>query len=207
MSALSRNEDKEIINNFKYNANTHSTMDEKKFLIPLYAEHIHFLVARASWLVTNVYQNFPLELSKFNKDLVVMNKKSRQKSTSPVERDFHKLLNNSYFGIDFRNNIDNCHFEPIYDEIGEIASIKQFDSIFDNEKHCDSSEINLMKEEVDEKYNQLVLALDKNNPTYEARKYSLESMREVDLDSTNSISALRLKTGKKRSFYKVENFF
>ena len=37
MSVLSRNEDKDIINNFKCNAKTHSTMDEKKF-IPLYAE-------------------------------------------------------------------------------------------------------------------------------------------------------------------------
>ena len=54
MSALSRNKDKDIINNFKCNAKTHSTMDEKKF-IPLYAEHIHFLVTRAGWLVTNIY--------------------------------------------------------------------------------------------------------------------------------------------------------
>ena len=54
MSALSRNKDKDIINNFKCNAKTYSTMDEKKFT-PLYAEHIHFLVTRAGWLVTNIY--------------------------------------------------------------------------------------------------------------------------------------------------------
>ena len=50
-----------------------------------------------------------------------MKQKSRQKATSPVGRDFYKLLNNNNFGIDCRNNIDNCHFEPIYDEISEIA--------------------------------------------------------------------------------------
>ena len=91
-----------------------------------------------------------------------MNQKFRQKATSPVERNFYKLLNNVNFGISCRNNIDNCHFEPIYGEINEITYIKQFDRIFDNEKYRDFSDVNLMKEEVNEKYNQLILALHKN---------------------------------------------
>lgn len=52
-----------------------------------------------------------------------MNQKARQKATSPVERYF---LNNSYFGIECRNNIDNCVLEPLYDQIGEISYIKKF---------------------------------------------------------------------------------
>ena len=60
-----------------------------------------------------------------------MNQKARQKATSSVERDFYKLLNNANFGIDYRNNIDNCSFEPMYDKISEIACIKRFVSIFD----------------------------------------------------------------------------
>ena len=48
---------------------------------------------------------------------MVKNQKSWQKATSPVERDFYKLINNANFGIDCKNNIDNCHFEPIYDKI------------------------------------------------------------------------------------------
>ena len=43
-----------------------------------------------------------------------MNQKSRQKSTTQVERDFLKLPNN--FGIDFRSNIDNCVLEPLHDD-------------------------------------------------------------------------------------------
>ena len=39
-----------------------------------------------------------------------MNQKSRQKATSSVERDFFKLLNNSNFGNDCRNTIDNSIF-------------------------------------------------------------------------------------------------
>ena len=41
MSALSRNDEKDIINNFNCTAKTHSMLDDKKF-IPLYAGHIHF---------------------------------------------------------------------------------------------------------------------------------------------------------------------
>ena len=44
--------------------------------------------------------------------------------TSSVEKDFYKLLHNPNFGIDCSNNIDNCVFEPIYNEIGEISYIK-----------------------------------------------------------------------------------
>ena len=126
-----------------------------------------------------------------------MNQKSRQKATSSVERGFYKLLNNANFGIDCRNNIDNRYFDPIYDEIGEIAYIKKFDSIFDNEKHRNFSDINLIREEVNEKYDRLILAIDVNDPTYEARKYSLESRKEVDLDSINSLSAHKKKQVKK----------
>ena len=60
-----------------------------------------------------------------------MNQKARQKATSSVERDFYKLLNNANFGIDYRNNIDNCSFEPMYDKISKIAYIKRFVCIFD----------------------------------------------------------------------------
>ena len=42
-----------------------------------------------------------------------MNQKSRQTATSNVEKDFCKLLNNSNFGIDYRNNIDNSALQPI----------------------------------------------------------------------------------------------
>ena len=64
-----------------------------------------------------------------------MNQKYRQKATSLVERDSYKLLNNTNFGTDCRNNINNCTFEPIYDEIGEIGYIKKIDSTFNNKKN------------------------------------------------------------------------
>ena len=59
----------------------------------------------------------PFFNQKLKKDFTVMNQKSRQTASSKVEKDFYKLLNNSKFGIDCRNNIDNCYLEPIYDDI------------------------------------------------------------------------------------------
>ena len=37
-----------------------------------------------------------------------MNQNSRKASKTKVEKDFYKLLNNSNFGNDCRNNIGNC---------------------------------------------------------------------------------------------------
>ena len=46
-----------------------------------------------------------------------MNQKARQEATDKIESDFCKLLNNANFGYDCRNNLDNCTFDPITDEI------------------------------------------------------------------------------------------
>ena len=96
-------------------------MAEKK-LIPLYAEHIRFLVTRVGSLVTRIDQHFTFEQAKCKKDFVVMKRKSRQKAISPAEDGIY-TINNANFGIDCRNKIDNCHFEHIYDEISEIFYI------------------------------------------------------------------------------------
>ena len=73
-----------------------------------------------------IYENFTFEQSKFKKDFVVMNQKSRQKATSSVEKDFYKLLNNNNFGIDCRNSIDNCVLQLLFDDFEEISYIKKF---------------------------------------------------------------------------------
>ena len=88
-----------------------------------------------------------------------MNQKAGQKATSPEERDFCKPFNNSNFGIDCRNNIVKSILQPIYDEISEIAYIKKFDNIFDNERYSQFSHAYIMTQETNEKYNQLILNL------------------------------------------------
>ena len=78
---------KDKLNSFPDNSKTHSTLKEKKIIL-LYAEDLHFLITRAGWLVTHIYAHYTFEQSKFKKDFVVMNQKSRQTATSSVEKDF-----------------------------------------------------------------------------------------------------------------------
>ena len=90
-------------------------------------KHIHFLVKRTGWLVIRIHQHSTFDQSKFKKDFVVMNQKARQKATYSVQQDFYKLLNNSNFDIDCRNNnINNWILELIYEKINEIVFFFRF---------------------------------------------------------------------------------
>ena len=63
-----------------------------------------------------------------------MNQNVWKTAESKVEKYFYKLLNNSNFGNDCRNNIGNCSLELIYDGLEEISYIKQFADIFTDPK-------------------------------------------------------------------------
>ena len=54
-----------------------------------------------------------------------MNQNARKKATSKVEKDFYKLLNNSNFGNDCRNNAGNCNLELLYYGAEEVKYIKK----------------------------------------------------------------------------------
>ena len=56
LSVIKRNEEKDITNSFSYTFKTHSTLEERKF-IPFNAEHPCFLIKRAGWLVTKIYEH------------------------------------------------------------------------------------------------------------------------------------------------------
>ena len=79
MSVISHNEEKNLRRTYKANTKTHSTLEEKN-VIPLYTEHVHFLMKRAGWLVTKIYQHLTFEQSNFEKDFVVMNQKLQKET-------------------------------------------------------------------------------------------------------------------------------
>ena len=74
--------------------------------------------------MTKLYQHFYFDQERCRKNFILMNQEARQKPTDKVESDFCKLLNNSNFGFDCRNNLDNLNFQPIKDEINELNYIK-----------------------------------------------------------------------------------
>ena len=83
---------------------------DKKFNILLHAEHLHFLSTKCGWRVRNVRSHYTFEQPKFKKNFATMNQVSRQNAAADVERDFLKVINNSKFGYDHRNNAANAFF-------------------------------------------------------------------------------------------------
>ena len=114
---------KGLLNSYKTLSKTNATMD-KKFHSPLYAEHLHFLLSKCGQRVRNVLAHYTFEQLKFKKDFVIMNHVSHQNATTHVEKDFFKLMSNSNFCFDFRNNANNCFFQTIFDEIEELSDGK-----------------------------------------------------------------------------------
>ena len=112
-----------------FNSKTHSTLKEKIY-VPLYAEDLYFLTTRAGWKVNKIYEHYTFKQDTFKKDFVVMNQNARKTAKTKVEKDFCKLLNNSNFGNDCRNNIGNCKLELIYDGVEELSYIKKYTNIF-----------------------------------------------------------------------------
>ena len=58
--------DKGTINSYKTTGKTYARMD-KNFAIPLYTEHLHFLMLRCGWKVSKVRAHYTFEQSKFKK--------------------------------------------------------------------------------------------------------------------------------------------
>lgn len=185
MSIAVRDEEKDKFNSFPYNSKTHSTLKEKKFVL-LYAEDLHFLITRAGWLVTHIYEHYTFEKTQFKKNFVVMNQTSRQTAASSVEKDFYKLLNNSNFGIDCRNIIDNCYLEPLYDDFSEISYIKNFITIFNEGTFRNFFPPCLFREEINCTYDSKIFALNKNEPTYQDCKKYYGGQKAGELDAVDS---------------------
>ena len=137
---------------YKVGSKSHSNPLPKR-CIPLYLEEIKFAILRCGWKVTRLYKHHYFDQERFKRDFILMNQKSRQQAKNLVESDFFKLLNNANFGYDCRNNLDNCTFEPINDEIKELSFIRRYcNSLFDKDIEPFIN-LQILQEEIDEKFN------------------------------------------------------
>ena len=121
----------ETSSGYRCTAKSHATIFPKK-CIPLYIEDLRFLIKRAGWIVTKLYSHFTFEQDAFKKDFVLMNQRSRQNAKNDIEKNFYKLMNNSNFGFDCRNNANNLKFEPLINEIDELTYIRKYHNLFDS---------------------------------------------------------------------------
>ena len=78
------------LNSHKTTVTTHTTMD-KKFFIPIYANHLHFVLTRCGWKVSRIYVHYTFEQSKVKKNHKI---RSRDKTQKNVLNE--KLLNVEY---------------------------------------------------------------------------------------------------------------
>ena len=115
-----------------------------------------------------------------------MNQKPRQTETTTVEKDFCKLLNNSNFGIDCLNNIDNCYLEPLYDDFSEISYVKNYTTILNDDTFRNFFSPCLLRKEIYSTFGSKIFALNKDDPTYESRKKYYERQRAEELDAVDS---------------------
>ena len=108
----------------------------------------YFLTTRAGWKVTKIYDHFTFKQDTFKRDFVVMNQNARKIAKTKVEKDFYKLLNNSNFGSDCRNNIRNCKLELLFDGLDEMSYIKKFTNILQESQYREFFTIDLLKQQI-----------------------------------------------------------
>ena len=129
-----------------------------------------------------------------------MNQKSRQETKGSTEKDFYKLMNNSNFGYDSRNNLGNCQFVPIFDELKEITYLKRYYNYFDS-KVSSFITVDLIKQEVEEKYNDLKMKLSKDDKFYEIKLSTLNAEKSEALEAANNFDKKCKRQKKKRNLY------
>ena len=169
---------------FKFNEKTHSTMKKNIFL----SLYVHYT-------------------SRFKRDFVIMKQVSRQKAQTKVEKDFYKLMNNSNFGNDCRNNIDNSNFKAIYDEIEEISYIQRYISIYFNDDYKDFACPETIKRQIEQEYNNKIISIKEDNPCAEAKRYCAGQKRNKKMHAVQSmISRSKRKKNFRDSEQKTTSF-
>ena len=163
---------------------SHATFIKKKFH-SMYLVHLRFAIKGVGWHVTKIYSPFTFEQECFKNSFILMNQKSRQEAKNSIEKDFYKLMNNSNFGYGYRNIIGNCQFVPIFDELKKITYLKRYYTYFDSKV---SSFVNadLIKQEVEEKYNDLKMKLSKDDKFYEIKLSTLNAGKSEALESADN---------------------
>ena len=95
-------------------------------------------------------------------------------------------MNNSNFGYDCRNILDNCNFVPIFDEYKELTYIHRYHNIFDQK----------VSQFVTSEFNDKLSKLDKEDQFYEIKLQKIKTERLQQLEAAKKFE---LKKKKKKS--------
>ena len=168
----------------------------KKKIIPMYLEQLAFVIKRVRWRVTKIHAHLTFEQKRFKEKFILMNQKSWQEAKTNIEKDFYKLMNNSNFGYDCRNNLDNCKFVAIFDEIKEVTYLSRYFNYFD-QRISDFVTTDLIKQNIEERYNDKLIKLDKEDRFYKIKLNLLNTERLSDLEAAENFEKKREKNKKR----------
>ena len=127
-----------------------------------------------------------------------MNQRSRQNAKKSIEKDSYTLMNNSNFGYDCCNNLDNCQFVPIFNEIQEITYLKRYYNYFDSKVSSFVSS-DLIRQEIEEKYNDLLMKLSKHDKYYEINLSTLNTEQSEYLEAAEDFDEKKKEIKKKNT--------
>ena len=167
----------------------------KKFFIPMHLEHLAFVIKRAGWKVTKIHAHLTFEQKQFKRKFILLNQKSWQESKSNIEKDFYKLMNNSNFGYDCRNNLDNCKFVPIFDEFKKVTCIGSYFHFFDT-RISQFVTTNLIKQDIEEKCNDELIKWDKEDRFYPIKLNSFNAERLSNSEAAENFEKKKKKNKK-----------
>ena len=170
---------------YRSTAKAHANLFLKKILT-MYLEDLAFCIKRAGLNVTKIHSHITFEQARFKQKFILMNQKSREQSKNSIEKDFYKSMNNSNFGYDCRNNLDNFKFVPIFNEFKEITCINRYHNIFDP-KVSEFVTSELLRADVEEKYNDRLSKLDKEDRFYEIKLQTIKTERLKDLEAVEKV--------------------
>ena len=162
----------------------------------MYLKDLVFYIKRAGWKVTKIHSHLAFEQKRFKQKFILMNQKSKQQSRNKVEKDFYKLMNNSNFGYDCRNNLDNCKFVPIFDKYKELTYIHRYHDIFD-QKISQFVTSELLRADIEEKFNDKLSKLVKEDRFYEIKLQTIKTERLQQLETAEKFELQKKKKRKK----------
>ena len=128
-----------------------------------------------------------------------MNQDARKAAKTKVEKDFYKLLNNSNFGYDCRNNIGNCNIELLYDGVEEIKFIKKYTDIFSDYKMKEFFTEHALRQQIDQEIDEKTKEYEPDDEFYDEHEANMEALREEELEAIDGFLKWRKKGGKMKT--------
>ena len=169
---------------YKTTSKCHSNLLLKR-CVPIYLEELKFAITRCGWKVTKLYKHNYFEQERYKCEFILTNQTFRQEAESKIESDFWKLLNNSNFGYDCRNNLNNRYFQLIRGKMNELSFIRcYYNNLFDKDISPFITS-RILEDEITCKFNDERQKLTEDDPFFSVKMCSLENRRKSEQEAVD----------------------